>query len=74
MESKKFDDRVEREAVGNEFAHSMEWRNHENNRRGGIRINKDDLLKTMENGNFQGIDLEPPQINYIVTDSESDDE
>ena len=72
MEDQKVDDRIEREAVGKEFTHSMEVRNHENNRRGGIRINQTDLTKAMAAGDLKGLDIEPKQVDEIVTDSDSD--
>jgi hypothetical protein len=74
METSKVDTKLEREAIGKEFTHSMESRNHENDRRGGIRINQDEIMRGIEAGNLKGLDIEPPQVDEIVTDSESDDE
>lgn len=74
MEHHILSDAIEREAVGFEFIHSMEVRNHANNRRGAIRINKNDILRTMETGHLKGLDISPPEVDEIVTDSESEDD
>ena len=72
METTQVSDKIEREAVGVEFSHSMGIRDQENARRGGIRINQDDLFKTIENSNLTGLDITPKQVDEIVTDSDSD--
>ena len=73
MEKSK-EDGVEREAIGVEFSTSMNSRNSSNNRRGGVRINQDSIMKTIEEGDLKGLDIKPPEVGEIVTDSESDDE
>lgn len=74
MDSNKSIEQIEREVIGTEFVHSMEVRNHENSRRGAIRINQADLLKAMENSDAKGMDISPKSCGEIVTDSESDED
>ena len=74
MEKSNPEDQIEREAIGLEFSTSMNSRNIWNNRRGGVRINQNSIMKTIEDNDLKGLDIKPPEVGEIVTDSESDEE